>query len=185
MTKTVLLTRPQRQSVETAGKLWERGWKSRIAPLFIIEPIPAVIDAAKYQAILLTSANAAPALKDLPLLPIYAVGDATAQTARNITQAPVESAAGDAPALIELIKRSLDPAKGPLLYLSGLDRSVDLEAPRLHHRHQRSLRRPPDGKSLRRNHRRPQRMARSSPHSSIPPLPPASSALSWNVRELI
>lgn len=126
--RTILLTRPQRQSVESAGKLWAQGWKSRIGPLFIIEPLPAVIDDTKYQAILLTSANAAPALKDLKNLPVFTVGDATAEMARQYARGPVESASGDAEALAALIKEKLDPAKGPLLYLAGKDRANDFNA---------------------------------------------------------
>jgi uroporphyrinogen-III synthase len=109
--------------------------RRNIEPLFVklleIEPLPLPADFTQRleqaQAVLLSSANAVPALsaarRDLPVL---AVGDATAQAARAAGFAQVESADGDAMALAALARRRSDPAAGPLLYLRGADVAGDL-----------------------------------------------------------
>jgi uroporphyrinogen-III synthase len=91
---------------------------------------------ARAQAVLLTSANAVPALAGaragLPVadLPVLAVGDATAEAARDAGFTAVESARGDAAALAALARRRIerrsDRRAGPLLYLRGADVAGDL-----------------------------------------------------------
>src|SRR6185503_5501268 len=58
----------------------------------------------------------------------YAVGDTTAATAEGLGFTTVESASGDGAALAELVRQRLDPAKGPLLHVSGVDVAGDLGA---------------------------------------------------------
>src|SRR6185369_3410542 len=98
--------------------------------LLDIEPIdvPGLVQRLqKAQAVLLTSANAVPALsaarRDLPML---AVGEATAQAARDAGFTSVESAEGDVAALAALAKQRSDPAGGALLYARGADVAGDL-----------------------------------------------------------
>ncbi len=109
-----------------------RGIASLCLKLLDIEPI-AVPDLqarlAAAQAVLLTSANAAPALQGARRdLRILAVGDATAEAARGLGFAAVESAQGDLAALAALARRRIDPAAGPLLYLRGADVAGDMAA---------------------------------------------------------
>ena len=80
----------------------------------------------------MTSGNAARALaghprrNELARLPLFAVGQQTAQAARDAGFTEVISADGDGGDLVRLIAgRVRDPA-GPLLYLAGSDRARDL-----------------------------------------------------------
>ena len=129
----VLLTRPEREAAALATALIERGHVPVIAPLFrleILRPPSAFFTAlAACQAVLLTSANGARALADASEQrgkPILAVGDTTASTAEGLGFSDVTSAAGDGAALAELVRRSLDPAKGSLVHVSGVDVALDL-----------------------------------------------------------
>jgi uroporphyrinogen-III synthase len=77
------------------------------------------------QAILVTSANAVPALPRTAR-PVLAVGDATAEAARACGCADVRSAGGDAVDLTRLATATLDPAAGPLLLASGARQGMPL-----------------------------------------------------------
>lgn len=129
----VLITRPEREATALATALIERGHAPVIAPLFrleILRPPPDFAETlAACQTVLLTSANGARALaeaSDQRAKPIIAVGDTTASTAEGLGFAAVVSAAGDGPALVEFVRRSLDPRKGPLVHISGADVALDL-----------------------------------------------------------
>jgi uroporphyrinogen-III synthase len=79
--------------------------------------------------VLLTSANGARALAEASeqrAKPILAVGDTTASTAEGLGFSAVVSAAGDGPALAALVRRGLDPKKGSLVHVSGVDLALDL-----------------------------------------------------------
>ena len=129
----VLITRPEREATALATALIERGHAPVIAPLFrleILRPPREFAEAlAACQTVLLTSANGARALADASDQrgkPILAVGDTTASTAEGLGFTAVVSAAGDGPALAELVRRGLDPKKGPLVHVSGADVALDL-----------------------------------------------------------
>jgi uroporphyrinogen-III synthase len=116
----VLITRPREQALELARRLAERGDTALIEPLLRIERIPsAVSDLAGVQALVLTSANAVPALREVAArLPIFAVGDATA-TAARAAGCEVISAAGSGADLARLIARRCRAEDGGLLHLGG------------------------------------------------------------------
>jgi uroporphyrinogen-III synthase len=129
----VLITRPEREATALANALVQRGHAPVIAPLFTMQILhpPADFGAAlaASQAVLLTSANGARALADATdqrSKPVYAVGDTTAATAEGLGFTSVASASGDAAALGALIKQRLDPAKGPLVHVAGVDVAGDL-----------------------------------------------------------
>jgi uroporphyrinogen-III synthase len=129
----VLILRPEREATALAAALGERGHVPVIAPLFRLEFLhpPADFSAAlaACQAVLLTSANGARALAEASEQrgrPIFAVGDTTASTAEGVGFSDVLSAAGDAAALVELVKARLKPADGPLLHVSGREVASDL-----------------------------------------------------------
>jgi len=125
----VLLTRPREDAAPFALRLEARGYRTAIEPMLAIEPVPAALDIAGYQAVLATSANGVRALaaavtaRDAML---FAVGDATARAAREAGFASVESAAGDSQALAGLIANRLDPRAGKLLHVSGEEIAGDL-----------------------------------------------------------
>lgn len=120
-----LITRPIDAAASTAAALAERGEQTVIAPLTRIVPRqPARLDLSGVQALVVTSANAARRLADLPGardLPVLAVGDATAQAARRAGAETVRSAGGDGAALGRYVLEKLDPKAGALVWLRGQD----------------------------------------------------------------
>ncbi len=131
----VLITRPEREAVTLATALSQRGHVPVIAPLFRLEilhpPVDFAASLAACQAVLLTSANGARALAEASEQrgrPILAVGDTTATTAEGLGFTAVTSAAGDGAALVELVRKRLDPKAGPLIHVSGVDQALDLGA---------------------------------------------------------
>lgn len=87
----------------------------------MITPCPISLpDAARLQAVLLTSGQAIPMLPpSLHRLLLLGVGDATAARARAAGFLDVVSAHGDATALAALTRQTCQPAKGPLLLACG------------------------------------------------------------------
>jgi uroporphyrinogen-III synthase len=86
-----------------------------------IERVPAAVpDLEGVQALVLTSANAVPALAGAdPGRPIFAVGEATARAARAAGRPDVRVAVGDAARLAQLIIDECRPEAGALLHLAG------------------------------------------------------------------
>src|SRR4026209_2314916 len=125
----VVVTRPQTDSERTAVALEALGHEVLVAPLMRIEPV-AVDLAGTWSAIVITSANAlqaVPATADgVKTLPVFAVGDRSAEAARQAGFAEVSSANGDIKDLVRLVAARAVGAKAPLLYLAGEDRSGDL-----------------------------------------------------------
>ena len=124
----VLITRPEREATTLATALSQRGHVPVIAPLFRLEilhpPADFAAALAACQAVLLTSANGARALaeaREQRGRPILAVGDTTATTAEGLGFSAVSSAAGDGTALVELVRKRLDPKAGPLVHVCGVD----------------------------------------------------------------
>lgn len=120
MTRVVVL-RPQPGASETVGRARERGLDAVAVPLFEIEAIDwHAPDPARFDAILLTSANAVRCageqLQTLRGLRAYAVGAATAEVARD---AGFDIAAtGDDG--VDRLLASIEPMN--LLHLCGEDR---------------------------------------------------------------
>ncbi len=119
----VLITRPQADAEALARALEARGHSTLIAPLLTIEPIPgAVPDLEGVQAIVLTSANAVPALSGTdPGRPVFVVGEATARAARAAGCGDVRAAGGDAASLARLIIGQCRPTAGAVLHLAGAE----------------------------------------------------------------
>jgi len=127
----VVVTRPQAESERTAAALEALGHEVLVAPLMRVEPV-AVDLAGTWSAIVITSANALPSIPatagGVKTLPVFAVGDRSAEAARRTGFAEVSSANGDIRDLVRLIAARAVGAKAPLLYLAGEDRSGDLVA---------------------------------------------------------
>ncbi|MDX1711078.1 MAG: uroporphyrinogen-III synthase, partial [Rhodovibrionaceae bacterium] len=123
----VVITRPREDADDLAADVAARGHEPVLAPLLEIELVrPAGGDLegtlSGVQALAFTSSNGVRAAAHLNLprqLPVFAVGDATAQSAEAAGFRQVESASGDAAALARLIRRRLDSRDGPVLHLSG------------------------------------------------------------------
>ncbi len=127
-----LITRPVEDTGPLAALLAARGVVAVSEPLLAIRPIPgAVPNLDGVQALLFTSANgarafgAASARRDLP---VFAVGDATAEAARRLGFGTVTSAGGAVEALAALAAARLDPGGGDLLHAAGSVVAGDLAA---------------------------------------------------------
>jgi uroporphyrinogen-III synthase len=132
----LLLTRPLADSLPLAAMLEAGGHSVLVAPLMEITEVDgALIDLDGVQALLATSSNAVRAIaggeaehtlaaRDLPL---FAVGDATARTAREFGFPIVHTAGGDVGKLAELVLQHLSPKDGRLVHIAGRERAGDLK----------------------------------------------------------
>ena len=128
----LLLTRPEPDAQRTAAALRAQGHDVITAPLLRIEPATeAQIGTGPWAAILITSANAANAISaharvaPLRALPVFAVGQRSAEAMAAAGFADVTSADGDVSDLARLVAAQIQ-STAPLLYLAGEDRSGDL-----------------------------------------------------------
>jgi uroporphyrinogen-III synthase len=127
----VLITRPLDSALGLKQELDVRGYSTMVEPLLSIEqlgPISSIPDGT--QAVLLTSANAVPALDDeAKHHRVFAVGKATAQAARVAGCRDVVVGEGDGAALAALIAETCRPEDGALLHIAG-----EVVREDLHHR---------------------------------------------------
>ena len=116
----LLLTRPQDDAQKLAEILHSFGCETIIEPMLTIRFLPDVpVDLSGAQAVLITSANGARALaaaQPRRAIPVYAVGNASAEAARALGFAPVVAAGGDVAALARLVAGRLKPADGVLVH---------------------------------------------------------------------
>jgi uroporphyrinogen-III synthase len=123
----LLILRPEPGASETAARARAMGLEPLVAPLFAIKGVvgPAA-EAARYDAVLLTSANGARfAPAGLTALPCFAVGERTAAAARaagfaEVRAGPCDGAAAAAMMAAAGVKRAL--------HLCGRDH-LEVEAP--------------------------------------------------------
>ena len=129
MTSLVVITRPQDEAEPLAAALQTKGYATLVEPMLrIVEIRTAIPDLKPYDALAFTSANGVrffAARSDERGLPVFAVGDKTAESLRAAGFADVRVATGDAEALGELI-RSFAPAVSRLLHVSGAATARDL-----------------------------------------------------------
>lgn len=127
----IAITRPREDSERTAALLRARGHRVLLAPLLTVEPVTAALSAT-WGAVIITSAHAAaaiaahPAHRALIKLPLFAVGQRSAEAARAVGFTQVTAAGGDLRDLTRTIAAARPDEKAPLLYLAGEDRSGDL-----------------------------------------------------------
>jgi uroporphyrinogen-III synthase len=135
----VLLTRPSPDNEASAAALRARGFEVLLAPMLRFEPLAFELDPDETcKAVIVTSANALravePALAQSRLLelPLFAVAEHTAATARALGFVQVIAADGDASALCERVLESVRAKelkkKSRLLYFAGSDQSRDIAA---------------------------------------------------------
>ena len=117
----VLIIRQREDAIPLANSLREKGIIPYVCPLF--KPrflsLPSIQNP---QGLIITSKNALRSLRgrtDFHTLPLYTVGDKTAELAKSLGFLNIFSAAGDSKDLLTLITQKASPLKGPLLYLSG------------------------------------------------------------------
>lgn len=108
MSRTLLLLRPQPGNDTSAERARAMGMEVAQLPLFEIVPVPADgVPEGPFDALLVTSANGArfggEALARFADLPVFAVGEATAQAIRALGPYQVETGGGTAAATIPAI----------------------------------------------------------------------------------
>ena len=125
----LLVTRPQPEAAETAGKLVAMGHTVTIEPLLRIVLAEPPRDLPEPAAIVVTSRNGVRALAGWPQAerwrdtPLLAAGAATAAEARAAGFRKVTAGSGDAAALAERVRQTLPPGVGPILYVAARDRA--------------------------------------------------------------
>jgi uroporphyrinogen-III synthase len=131
----VLLTRPEPDAAELGAALAALGHEVRAEPLLHIVPLP--VDAGTFadaQAIIATSRNglralaASKAIEDARTLPVFAVGPATAELARESGFHNVIAGPGAARDLVPLIAAHCDVSEGDVVHVAGETLAFDLVA---------------------------------------------------------
>ncbi|QWG18566.1 uroporphyrinogen-III synthase [Bradyrhizobium sediminis] len=133
----VLVTRPHPDDATTAASLRGRGYEVLQAPALRFEPVAFHDDMdARYSAVIVTSASAVRSIEHhlkghrLLELPLFAVGQHTADAARSAGFTHVISASGDAAGLRDLVRARVKAKElkkaSTLLYLAGADLARDL-----------------------------------------------------------
>jgi uroporphyrinogen-III synthase len=131
----ILVTRPAPDAQNEIEALAARGHEGVLAPLLVVETVKDVpLDLDGAQALIVTSRNALralsrhPALNAARRLPLFAVGAATAEAARDLGFATVIEGPGTGAGLAELIGDRAEPSGGRLVHLAGETLAFDLKA---------------------------------------------------------
>lgn len=128
----VWVTRAEPGASATAARLTARGHEPIVAPLLAIQPLPFPALPDALAALAFTSRNGVtaltgrPELERLRRLPVFAVGDATAEAARSLGFHEVTSAKGDVTALAALIRTHGARLEGPVVHLAALEPAGEL-----------------------------------------------------------
>ena len=125
----IWITRAQPEAEATAERLRAMGHEPVVQPLLEVRPSGDPPDLAGVGALAFTSRNGVRAFAALSKgrsLPAFAVGDATAQAAREAGFSDVASASGDVVALAALIASRKAGLKGEVLHLAPAEAAGDL-----------------------------------------------------------
>ena len=127
----VALTRSSEDAAATAKRLTALGFTPALAPALAILATGAEPPNGSFDALIATSAAAFTVLPPeryakLASLPLYVVGDRTAEVAARIGLASPRAVAPGAATLAALVCDRL-PQKSSVLYLAGRDRTGDIE----------------------------------------------------------
>jgi uroporphyrinogen-III synthase len=125
----VLVTRPEPGASRTAARLSAAGFEAVVLPLTRIAPLDFAPPDGDFDAVIVTSAQAlsAAAPNRLFKLPVFAVGEATAASARTAGFENVMAAGGSVGSAAALIGRSVK-SSSRLIYLCGKVRRPELES---------------------------------------------------------
>jgi uroporphyrinogen-III synthase len=125
----VLVTRARADAELTAQRLMERGHDVTVASVTELAPTGESLPAGPFDALVVTSAHAAPALAAVADkgLPVLAVGERTAEALREAGFHDVRTGPGHAAGLAELVS-GLFPSGARLLHVAGRHRKAEPEA---------------------------------------------------------
>lgn len=124
----VLVTRAAPECHDTALRVSELGHEAIVSPVLEIESLSFVFDAAGVQALAFTSAAGVRAFAHVVAgrnWPVLAVGEATADAARDERFTDVRIGAGTGAGIVALA-RALDPKAGAIVHISGEDIASDV-----------------------------------------------------------
>ncbi len=127
--KSILLTRPLLDSLNTRNALKKHGYKVYIEPVFTIKHLQPDISAYKFDVVISTSKNSVKAFSQICKigdLPIITVGNSTMQTAKDLGFSDIVSADSNVDGLISFIKNHYSIAV-KFLYIRGQEVSCDLK----------------------------------------------------------
>ena len=128
----IVITRPAEDAAALRAKLETLGHEVMVTPLLAIVPRrDVVIPDRPWQAIAVTSANGVRVLTDperFAFIRVLTVGPQSLEAARKAGFTRAEAHGGDVNGLARFMRDELDPANGPILYLSGAETAGDLEA---------------------------------------------------------
>jgi uroporphyrinogen-III synthase len=113
----------------TAERVRAMGHEALLAPMLSVEPRAFDTNVAVVQALFFTSTTGVRAFVQATSdrsARVLAVGDTTADAARDAGFGDVASADGDVNALAELAERTLDPKAGPVVHVAGAQVAGDL-----------------------------------------------------------
>jgi uroporphyrinogen-III synthase len=126
----IWVTRTAPQAEETAGRLRSLGHSPLVAPVLEVRHVEHPCPELKgVGALAFTSSNgvaAFSAISETRDLPVFAVGEATAHTAREAGFAQVHSARGDVDALAKLIAHMRRAFRGAVLHPGPMEPAGDL-----------------------------------------------------------
>lgn len=123
----IWVTRSEPGAGATAQALMRLGHAPLIDPVVEVVPRAATVDLDRFAAVALTSAHGARALATLTSRldrPVFTVGDATAEAARQAGFGEVRSASADGAALADLLMAETPP--GAVLWVRGREAAFDL-----------------------------------------------------------
>ena len=127
----IAVTRPEEDAGPLKAKLEALGHEVIVTPLLTIRPRENVkLPDLPWQAVAVTSANGIRALPDATRLNSIRTLTVGPQSLKAALDAGLKAEAhgGDVNGLAAFIRDNLDPAGGPILYLSGAETTGDLEA---------------------------------------------------------
>nr|WP_209022914.1 uroporphyrinogen-III synthase [Sphingomonas kaistensis] len=119
----MVVLRPEPGASATAARAAALGLEVRRHPLFTAEPVAWSLPAGPFDALLVTSANAIRLAGRLPVLPVHAVGAASAAAARDAGLEVLTVGEGGVDALLDRLPEGLR-----LLHLSGEERIEPADA---------------------------------------------------------
>jgi uroporphyrinogen-III synthase len=127
----VLVTRPIKDGTRTIERLKDAGIEAVLSPVTAIRGTGNTVPLTKFDAVLISSANAIRYLPDnaraqLVNVPTFCVGEKTASVARNAGFLSVTTGTGDGRALVSLVASKFQ-APASLLYLTGTPRKPFIE----------------------------------------------------------
>lgn len=119
--RAILITRPEPDGSETAGRVAALGFVPILAPLQTIVSLPARLPPpTRVSALLFTSRHAiGPVPSAYHAIPVWAVGAATASRAESAGFMAVRAADGNAEALTRAVTDAFDPGRDRLLLVTG------------------------------------------------------------------